>query len=253
MAQGLEAAAPGRYPMARDDHFISDTGPDEVTLFAALFHGHEVGAAPELRCLRATRPAWLKIASSFGPDRIDTPGKECGSTVEHARLLVGPLHRRSCSPATSMSAIETSTLAAYEHWAPILSPVAHNPLMRAEQHAMHCRCGRTWRAGEVLWTWPAAAAATPTCYARRMPPQVVALDFCSAMLEASAAGADRVRASMMQLPFQVGSVRRGGLRPGGGSCDGSSSVDVRGRPSALRPDGYLECIPISIRKRFGWE
>ena len=79
--------------------------------------------------------AWLD-RSPFAADSIDAPGK-VGPTVEHARLLVGPLHRRGCSPAAIMSAARTtSTLEAYERWAPVYPPVAHNPLMRAEQRSM---------------------------------------------------------------------------------------------------------------------
>jgi ubiquinone/menaquinone biosynthesis C-methylase UbiE len=98
-----------------------------------------------------------------------------------------------------MTAIATSTLQAYDHWAPVYPPVAHNPLMRAEQRAM-------------LEVWPnvdGRRVLDLACGSGRYShllreanaAQVVALDFCAPMLEQVAA-ADRVRASMMQLPFQ---------------------------------------------------
>jgi malonyl-CoA O-methyltransferase len=98
-----------------------------------------------------------------------------------------------------MSAIQTSTLQAYERWAPVYPPLAHNPLMRAEQRSM-------------LELWPNVdgwrvldLACGSGRYSRLLreanTAQVAALDFCMAMLEQVAA-ADRVRASMMQLPFR---------------------------------------------------
>ncbi len=98
-----------------------------------------------------------------------------------------------------MSALTSSTLEAYERWAPVYPPVAHNPLMRAEQRSM-------------LEVWPNVdgrrvldLACGSGRYSRLLreanAAQVVALDFCAPMLEQVAA-AGRVRASMMQLPFQ---------------------------------------------------
>jgi malonyl-CoA O-methyltransferase len=94
-----------------------------------------------------------------------------------------------------------ATLAAYERWAPLYPPIAHNPLMRAEQRAM-------------LEHWPAVAgrrALDLACgsgrYAQLLAgggaSNVVAVDFSAAML-AQVSGAARVRASMMQLPFKAG-------------------------------------------------
>lgn len=98
-----------------------------------------------------------------------------------------------------MSAITPSTLEAYERWAPVYPPVAHNPLMRAEQRSMlemwpnvdgrrvlDLACG-SGRYSDLLREANAA--------------QVVAVDFCMAMLE-QVAVAGRVCASMMQLPFK---------------------------------------------------
>lgn len=98
-----------------------------------------------------------------------------------------------------MSTTAVSTLEAYERWAPLYPPAAHNPLMRVEQQAMlevlpnisgrrvlDLACG-SGRYSQLLLEASAA--------------EVVALDFCSPMLQQVTA-ASRVRASMMQLPFQ---------------------------------------------------
>ena len=98
-----------------------------------------------------------------------------------------------------MSAIATSTLEAYERWAPVYPPVPHNPLMRAEQRTM-------------LDMWPTVGGRRVldlACGSGRYShllreanaAQIVALDFCMPMLE-QVAGASRVCASMMQLPFR---------------------------------------------------
>jgi ubiquinone/menaquinone biosynthesis C-methylase UbiE len=98
-----------------------------------------------------------------------------------------------------MSAVATSTLEAYERWAPLYPPSAHNPLMRAEQRAM-------------LEAWPNLngkrvldLACGSGRYCRLLheahAAQVVALDFCMPMLE-QVVDAGRVRASMMQMPFR---------------------------------------------------
>ena len=93
----------------------------------------------------------------------------------------------------------SSTLEAYERWAPLYPPVAHNPLMRAEQRAML----------EVLPNVEGRRVLDLACGSGRYSnllreanaAQIVALDLCVPMLEQVAA-ASRVRASMMQLPFQ---------------------------------------------------
>ena len=93
----------------------------------------------------------------------------------------------------------SSTLEAYERWASLYPPVAHNPLMRAEQRAML----------EVLPNVEGRRVLDLACGSGRFShllrqanaAQVVALDLCVPMLEQVAA-ASRVRASMMQLPFQ---------------------------------------------------
>jgi malonyl-CoA O-methyltransferase len=94
-----------------------------------------------------------------------------------------------------------ATREAYERWAPIYPPVAHNPLMRAEQQAM-------------LEQWPEVAgrrtldlACGSGRYVRQLvdagASDVVAVDYCAAMLQ-QVSGAHRVRANMMQLPFLKG-------------------------------------------------
>jgi SAM-dependent methyltransferase len=99
-----------------------------------------------------------------------------------------------------MNAVK-ETLAAYERWAPIYPPVAHNPLMRVEQHAM-------------LEAWPDVArrrvldlACGSGRYSRLLlesgAAEVVSLDFCMPMLR-QVATSYRVCASMMRLPFRQG-------------------------------------------------
>jgi malonyl-CoA O-methyltransferase len=94
--------------------------------------------------------------------------------------------------------VNHATLAAYERWAPGYDAVPHNPLMRAEQHAM-------------LAQWPTVAgrrALDLACgsgrYAKLLAETgaavVTALDFSAGMLE-RVTGCSRVRASMMSLPF----------------------------------------------------
>jgi len=90
------------------------------------------------------------------------------------------------------------TLQAYERWAPVYPPIAHNPLMRVEQRAM-------------LEAWPDVAgrrvldlACGSGRYSRALlesnAARVVSLDFCMPMLQ-QVVGSQRVCASMMQLPF----------------------------------------------------
>jgi ubiquinone/menaquinone biosynthesis C-methylase UbiE len=93
------------------------------------------------------------------------------------------------------------TLAAYERWAPLYPPIAHNPLMRVEESGM-------------LAAWPDVSgrrvldlACGSGRYSRLLleanARQVVALDFCMPMLQQVSAP-HRVCASMMQLPFREG-------------------------------------------------
>jgi ubiquinone/menaquinone biosynthesis C-methylase UbiE len=90
-----------------------------------------------------------------------------------------------------------ATLSAYERWAPIYPPIAHNPLMRVEERSM-------------LERWPPVAgrrvldlACGTGRYSRRLArdgAEVVALDFCVPMLQ-QVATAHRVCANMMRLPL----------------------------------------------------
>ena len=95
----------------------------------------------------------------------------------------------------------SATREAYERWAPLYPPLAHNPLMRVEQQMM-------------LEQWPEVAgcrALDLACgtgrYAKLLAEAraqyVVALDFCAPMLR-QVASASRVQANMMQLPFVDG-------------------------------------------------
>src|ERR1700733_3216238 len=95
MAQGLETPASGRHTMARHDYFISDAGSVEVTS-AALFHRHEAGSARSCAASKLRRR--LAGTLTYCHVNIDLLGK-MGAAIEHARFLVGPLHRRSGSPA----------------------------------------------------------------------------------------------------------------------------------------------------------
>jgi ubiquinone/menaquinone biosynthesis C-methylase UbiE len=134
-----------------------------------------------------------------------------------------------------MSTIETSTLAAYEHWAPIYPPVAHNPLMRAEQHSML----QVWPnvAGRRVLDLACGSGRYSHLLRQANAAQVVALDFCPAMLE-QVDGADRVRASMMQLPFQSAAFDAvvSGLAVGH-ATDLHQWMFEAAR--VLRPEGYL--------------
>ena len=97
-----------------------------------------------------------------------------------------------------MNAVQ-ETLDAYARWAPVYPPVPHNPLMRAEQHAM-------------LEAWPDVdgrrvldLACGSGRYSRLLleakAATVISLDFCMPMLRQVSVSC-RVCASMMQLPFQ---------------------------------------------------
>jgi ubiquinone/menaquinone biosynthesis C-methylase UbiE len=97
--------------------------------------------------------------------------------------------------------VVAETLAAYRRWAPLYPPVAHNPLMRAEQRAM-------------LHHWPEVAgrrvldlACGTGRYSQLLTEagagEVIALDFCVPMLM-QVPNSSRVCASMMQLPFAPG-------------------------------------------------
>jgi malonyl-CoA O-methyltransferase len=98
-----------------------------------------------------------------------------------------------------MSALAKSTLEAYERWAPIYPPVAHNPLMRAEQRSMLEAFPQV--AGGRVLDLACGSGRYSQLLRQANAADVVALDFCLPMLE-QVAVASRVRASMMQLPFR---------------------------------------------------
>jgi len=94
--------------------------------------------------------------------------------------------------------LDAQTREAYERWAPLYPPVAHNPLMRAEQRAMT----ELWPdvAGRRALDLACGTGRYSRLLAESNAADVVAVDFCAPMLEQVSA-ASRVRASMMQLPF----------------------------------------------------
>jgi ubiquinone/menaquinone biosynthesis C-methylase UbiE len=94
--------------------------------------------------------------------------------------------------------LTAQTLAAYERWAPLYPPTAHNPLMRAEQQAMV----EHWPpvAGKSALDLACGSGRYSRLLAETKAAQVVAMDFCVPMLRQVSAGA-RVCGSMMELPF----------------------------------------------------
>jgi ubiquinone/menaquinone biosynthesis C-methylase UbiE len=96
------------------------------------------------------------------------------------------------------SNLTAETHAAYERWAPLYPPTAHNPLMRAEQRAM----AEHWPpvAGKRVLDLACGTGRYARLLAEADAAQVVAMDFCVPMLRQVSA-ADRVCGSMMQLPF----------------------------------------------------
>lgn len=98
-----------------------------------------------------------------------------------------------------MSTSASATLQAYERWAPLYPPIAHNPLMRAEQRSML----ELWPnvAGKRVLDLACGSGRYSHLLREANAAQVVALDFCLPMLE-QVTDADRICASMMQLPFR---------------------------------------------------
>ena len=97
-----------------------------------------------------------------------------------------------------MTAVNHSTLAAYERWAPSYEAVPHNPLMRAEQHAMLAQWPPV--AGRRALDLACGSGRYATLLAETGAAAVTALDFSASMLQ-RVSGCSRVRASMMSLPF----------------------------------------------------
>jgi ubiquinone/menaquinone biosynthesis C-methylase UbiE len=90
-----------------------------------------------------------------------------------------------------------ATLSAYRRWAPVYPPVAHNPLMRAEERAMLARLPEV--AGKAILDLACGSGRYTQRLARMGAAKVVALDFCVPMLE-QVASSYRVCANMMNLP-----------------------------------------------------
>jgi malonyl-CoA O-methyltransferase len=93
----------------------------------------------------------------------------------------------------------TLTREAYEHWAPLYPPVAHNPLMRAEERAM--RDAWPTLEGRRVLDLACGSGRYAQLANESNAAQVIAVDFCLPML-VQVASAERVCASMMQLPFR---------------------------------------------------
>jgi len=94
-----------------------------------------------------------------------------------------------------------ATLEAYERWAPVYPPVAHNPLMRVEQQAMM----EQWPdvTGRRALDLACGTGRYTRLLAEAKAADVVALDFCAPMLQQVSA-ARRICANMMHLPFVSG-------------------------------------------------
>jgi ubiquinone/menaquinone biosynthesis C-methylase UbiE len=91
-----------------------------------------------------------------------------------------------------------ATLSAYRRWAPVYPPVAHNPLMRAEERAMLERLPGV--ADKAILDLACGSGRYTQHLAQMGAAKVVALDFCVPMLE-RVASTYRVCANMMNLPF----------------------------------------------------
>jgi malonyl-CoA O-methyltransferase len=152
--------------------------------------------------------------------------------------------------------LAAQTRAAYERWAPLYPPTAHNPLMRAEQRAM----ARRWP--QVSGSRALDLACGTGRYSRLLADggaaQVVAVDFCMPMLQQVDAAA-RVCADMTLLPFAHDSfdVVVCGLALGHASAVHAWMAEISRvlRPggtllySDFHPDAALTGLPRSFRDR----
>jgi ubiquinone/menaquinone biosynthesis C-methylase UbiE len=93
------------------------------------------------------------------------------------------------------------TLRAYERWAPIYPPVAHNPLMRVEESAMQARWPEI--SGRRALDLACGSGRYTRLLAQAGARHVVAMDFCEPMLK-QVKDATRVCGNMMSLPFAGG-------------------------------------------------
>jgi len=130
---------------------------------------------------------------------------------------------------------EAATRAVYERWAPLYPPVAHNPLMRAEQAAML----RHWPdvTGRLALDLACGSGRYSRILEQKGAAEVIALDFCTPML-AQVTSAKRVCASMMQLPFAADAfdVVISGLALGHAASVAAWMLEVA---RVLRPGGTL--------------
>ena len=90
------------------------------------------------------------------------------------------------------------TIEAYRRWAASYPPVAHNPLMRAEERLMR----EHWPpvTGKRVLDLACGSGRYARLLAEAQPAELVATDFCEPMLAQVGQG-HRVCASMTQLPF----------------------------------------------------
>jgi ubiquinone/menaquinone biosynthesis C-methylase UbiE len=94
--------------------------------------------------------------------------------------------------------ISEATREAYEHWAPLYPPLAHNPLMRAEQRSMLAHWPEV--TGRRALDLGSGSGRYSRLLAETHAAQIIAVDFCAPML-ARLGAATRVCGCMMRLPF----------------------------------------------------
>jgi malonyl-CoA O-methyltransferase len=97
----------------------------------------------------------------------------------------------------SAQSFTSATREAYEQWAPLYPPIAHNPLMRAEQRAMLDRWPHV--AGRSALDLACGTGRYSRLLAEHGAAEVTSVDFCLPMLQNIGSG--RVCADMMNLPF----------------------------------------------------
>jgi malonyl-CoA O-methyltransferase len=152
-----------------------------------------------------------------------------------------------------MNALAADTRAAYELWAPRYPPVAHNPVMRAEQAAIL----RHWPAVRGLRALDLACGSGryTQLLSERCAAHVIALDFCMPMLQQVRA-TSRVCASMMQLPFAAESFDvvisglAAGHAPDIGSWTAEAARVLRGGGTLLYSDFHPQAAAAGFARSF---
>jgi malonyl-CoA O-methyltransferase len=152
-----------------------------------------------------------------------------------------------------MASVIDSTLTAYERWAPLYPPLAHNPLMRVEQQAMLA----AWpnMAGRQVLDLACGSGRYSNLLLEAGAAPVVALDFCAPMLQQVTA-VSRVRASMMYLPFQAAAFDAvvSGLAVGHATDIGQWMREVarvlRGAGTLVYSDFHSEAIRVGMTRSF---